>query len=358
MPDEGCIPRSTRKKVRSMLPRDVVKLAFQFQETSQVPFTFGVSREQAAALTEHYGDPEWPTRVPAYLSGVAGVDNFMSYAGFAELPDGCVRDIFGCVWKMGSTHHLVQPALKELSLNGHHLPDVKAYFDTHVRPRWPEELKHGTDRFRLITHSFGLFERFWSLTGFEEGCMALVESPAFCEQAIEMIADWMLESIDQMLGAPVDAIMLTDDYADQRGMIFGLDRFRRFFKPHWTRIFGRIRKAGVYSILHVCGNAEPALPDLIECGLDCLESLQPEAMDVYQLKRDYGKDLRFWGGLGCQRVLPFGTPGEVRSEVRRLKQEMARGGGYILAGAKGIGEEVPPANVIAYLEEALQPREG
>ena len=158
-----------------------------------------------------------------------------------------------------------------------------------------------------------------------------------------------------MLSAPVDAIMLTDDYADQRGMIFGLERFRQLFKPRWKRIFERIGNAGVYGILHVCGCAAPAVQDLIECGLDCLESLQPEAMDIYKLKREYGKDIRLWGGLGAQSTLPFGTPEEVRAEVQQLKQELGRGGGYILAGAKGIGEEVPVANVIAYLEEAMAP---
>ena len=186
--------------------------------------------------------------------------------------------------------------------------------------------------------------------------MDLLDEPAFCEQLIESIADWMLQSLDHLLAAPVDAVMLTDDYADQRGMIFGLDRWRRLFKPHYKRLFARIRKAGVYSIMHVCGCAAPAVGDLIECGLDCLESLQPEAMDVFDLKRLYGGDLRFFGGLGSQSVLPFGTPHAVRRAVRKLKTEMGRGGGYILSGAKGIGEEVPLPNVIAYLEEASAPR--
>ena len=117
-----------------------------------------------------------------------------------------------------------------------------------------------------------------------------------------------------------------DDYADQRGMIFGLERFRRFFVPHWKRLFGRIRKSGVYSVMHVCGCATPAVPDLIDCGLDCLESLQPEAMDVYAFKREYGRDIRLWGGLGAQSTLPFGSAQDVRDETRRLKRELGRGG--------------------------------
>lgn len=173
---------------------------------------------------------------------------------------------------------------------------------------------------------------------------------------LEKVTDWTIESLDRILTCPIDAVYLTDDYADQRGVIFGLDVFRKLFKPQWKRILGRLRRSGVQSILHVCGNAEPALPDLIECGLDCLQSLQPEAMDVYKLKRDYGKDLRFWGGLGSQSALPFGKPEEVRAEVRKLKREMGRGGGYVLSGAKGLDVgDVPIGNVIAYFEEALAP---
>ena len=97
------------------------------------------------------------------------------------------------------------------------------------------------------------------------GCDTLIAG-----RVVEMVADWMLQSLDNILKCPIDAVYITDDYADQRGVIFGLERFRKIFKPHWKRILGKLKNAGVYSVLHVCGNAEPALPDLIECGLDCL----------------------------------------------------------------------------------------
>ena len=339
-----------------MLPRDVAKLAFQFQEDPEIPFRFNASPAQEAGLTAYYGDESWRQKVRPYLSRLTGVDNFLSLAGLEERPNGTVRDVLGCVWLMGSTCHLVEPPLKEPSLAGYRLPDIKHYINTFVRPHWDEELPTSTDSFRWICQAFGLFERAWTLRGFNEFCMDLHDHPAFCEELIETIADWMVESIDHMLAAPVDAIMLTDDYADQRGMIFGLERFQRFFMPHWKRIFGRIRKAGVYSIMHVCGCAAPAVPDLIAGGLDCLESLQPEAMDIYKLKREYGRDIRLWGGLGAQSTL-LDTPGAVRMEVRRLKRELGRGGGYVLEGAKQIGEDVPVPNVIAYLEEATKPRD-
>ena len=340
-----------------MIPRDVVKLAFQFTEHPEVPYTFAVTKEQEAGLTAHYGGDGWKETIRPYFSWLTGVDNFLSAAGFEELPDGYKKDICGCVWNMGSTHHLVRGPLREPAVNGYRLPDIHEYHRKYVEPAWARELESGHDAFRGVCHSYGLFERAWSLRGFQEFCVDLCDCPAFCQELLEQIAQWFLDSLEHLLKAPVDAIMVTDDYADQRGMIFGLDRWREFFKPHYRRLFQRIRKAGVYSVMHVCGNAAPAVPDLIDCGLDCLESLQPEAMDVYKLKREYGRDLRFWGGLGAQHILPYGTPREVRTEVRRLKREMARGGGYVLAGARGIGAEVPVPNVVAYLEEAVRPRE-
>jgi len=92
------------------------------------------------------------------------------------------------------------------------------------------------------------------------------------------------------------------------------------------------------------------MPDIVEIGLDVLESCQPEAMDVYALKRDYGEHITFWGGLGTQRMTPFATPAEIRHEVRRLIAELGRGGGYILAPAKGLQPETPTENAIAVIE--------
>lgn len=337
-----------------MTPRDIVKTTFQFQEPPEIPFMFNTSMEQEAGLTRHYGNEEWKKWIPPYTASISGVG--AGDCGEPEhLSNGCIRDNFGCIWEMGGAGHVVEPALKEPSMKGYKFPDLNAYYASHVRPRWGKELEAASGSFIIIGQAYGLFERAWTLRGFEQFLVDLYENPVFCRDLLEAITDWFLQSIDNMLTAPVDAIMFTDDYSDQRGMIFSLDMFRTFFKPCWKRIFERINKAGVHSILHVCGCAAPAVPDLIECGLDCLESLQPEAMDIYKLKREYGKDIRLWGGLGAQRVLPFGTPDEVRRETRRLKMELGLGGGYILAGSKGIEPAVPVSNVIAYLEEAKEP---
>ena len=115
-----------------------------------------------------------------------------------------------------------------------------------------------------------------------------------------------------MTDAPVDGIFFGDDHSYQKGMIMGEERWRKLFKPRWKRIIERIHHYGLYTIMHICGNTSIVVPDLIEIGLDCLESCQPESMDIYKLKKEYGKNIRFWGGLGAQQLMPFGKPREIR----------------------------------------------
>ena len=339
-----------------MTPRDVVKLAFQYRETEHVPYCFRVSKEQADALSQYYGNDSWQDDVVSYIGGLSGVDNFLSEEPLVRQDDGTERDCLGCVWKMGSTHHLVDWPLREPAMGDYRLPDLAPYFAQHLRPSWPAQVAATGEQFRIISHSFGLFERAWSLRGFENFLMDLVENGAFAEELLEYITEWFLQSVDLMATGPVDAVFLTDDHAAQRGLLMGCDRWRRLFKPRWKRIFDRVHHYGLYTIMHMCGNTSEVVPDLIEIGLDCMESCQPECMDIYELKRRYGEDIRFWGGLGAQRMLPFCTAEEVRGETARLKREMGRGGGYILAGAKGLGAEVPVENIAAYLEEAKLPR--
>jgi uroporphyrinogen decarboxylase len=338
-----------------MTPRDIVKLAFQYQETEEIPYCFDLSSSQASALTHFYGSSAWQAGIRRYVAFLDGVDNFLSKVDWRRRSDGYWEDCLGCVWNMGSTHHLVDWPLHEPRMGNYRLPALVPYFEQ-VRSSWPAQIAATGGQFRIISHSFGLFERAWSLRGFENFLVDMVENESFAEELLDRLTDWFLQSVDLMAAVPVDAIMLTDDHAAQRGLLMGSERWRRLFKPRWKRIFDRVHHYGLYTILHMCGDTSEVVPDLIEVGLDCMESCQPECMDIYRLKALYGNAIRFWGGLGAQHTLPFGTPEEVKKETARLKTEMARGGGYILAGAKGLGEEVPVENIAAYLEECRTPR--
>ena len=128
--------------------------------------------------------------------------------------------------------------------------------------------------------------------------------------------------------------------------------WRRIIKPCIADIYSFAKKHNHFIFHHSCGNIYPIIADLIDIGLDILHPVQPEAMDIFQLKREFGRDLTFSGGLNTQELLPNGTCEQIREEVRKLKEQMGRGGGYIFEPGITIQADVPLENLLAVIEEA------
>jgi len=117
-----------------------------------------------------------------------------------------------------------------------------------------------------------------------------------------------------------------------------------------------VKRFGKPVLYHSCGSVYALIPDLIDAGIDALNPIQVSAahMDTARLKREYGRDLAFWGGIDNQRTLPFGTADDVRREVKRRVEDLADGGGYVLCAAHNLQQDVPPENVAAMYEAALE----
>jgi len=131
--------------------------------------------------------------------------------------------------------------------------------------------------------------------------------------------------------------------------------WRRFYKPSHTRMFDRIRSGGVHVWMHLCGDVTAILPDLIEIGLDVLNPVQPQAMDVGRLAREFGGHVCFNGGVDVQGTLICGSPDDVKEEVHRLVDLFGRfDGGYIGGTSHSIMPETPLANVIALYEAFVE----
>jgi uroporphyrinogen decarboxylase len=146
-----------------------------------------------------------------------------------------------------------------------------------------------------------------------------------------------------------------DDYATQSSQLISRGMFRRIFKPRLQMLFARIHQLAPHAKLffHSDGNIRPILPDLIEIGIEILNPVHITAtgMEPAALKRDFGKDVCFWGGgVETQTVLPFGTPQEVRDNVRRNVDALAPGGGYVFNTIHNIQADVPPENIVAMIE--------
>jgi uroporphyrinogen decarboxylase len=132
--------------------------------------------------------------------------------------------------------------------------------------------------------------------------------------------------------------------------------YRRLVKPYHARMVQSVKRFSKPVLLHSCGSVTAFIPDLIETGFDALHPIQVSAkdMDTAKLKREFGSDITFWGGVDTQRVLPLGTPHEVKEEVRRRIADLASGGGYILGAVHNIQAEVPAENILAMFEAARE----
>ncbi|OGO59579.1 MAG: hypothetical protein A2V85_06545 [Chloroflexi bacterium RBG_16_72_14] len=203
----------------------------------------------------------------------------------------------------------------------------------------------------------GLTEGLFKLRGFEDGYLDLAGDPARARHVMERILEVKLAYWERALaelGDVVDVVAEADDLGGQDRTLFSPATYRALVKPLQRELFAFIRaRTSARILFHTCGAVRDLVPDLIEIGVDILNPVQVSAagMDTAALKREFGRDLVFWGGgVDTQRVLGSGTPDEVRAEVRRRIADLRRGGGFVFATVHNIQPNVPPANLLAMWE--------
>jgi uroporphyrinogen decarboxylase len=166
---------------------------------------------------------------------------------------------------------------------------------------------------------------------------------AFWEMALPRLAD------------VIDVVSEADDYGTQASQLISPRMFRELLKPRLAILLARIRQLAPEAriFFHSCGNVRPLIPDFVEMGVGILNPVHIRAsgMEPTALKRDFGRDITFWGGgVDTQEVLPFGTPQQVRDDVKRNLDALAPGGGYVFCTVHNIQADVPAPNIMAMLE--------
>jgi len=215
------------------------------------------------------------------------------------------------------------------------------------------------DRYVLGGVWFTLFERLWMLRGFENMLVdPYTDEENFCRLR-DRIVEFNLAMIDQWVRRKVDGIFFSDDWGCQRGLLMNRDDWRKFYKPAYRKMFDRVRSGGAHVWMHLCGNVTDILPDLIEIGLSVLNPVQPQAMDVRALSREFGGKVCFNGGVDVQGTMIRGTPEDVRREVHELVRLFGGfNGGYIGGTSHSVMPETPLDNVIALYEAFLEYHAG
>lgn len=198
-----------------------------------------------------------------------------------------------------------------------------------------------------------LFERAWALLGFERFLYEMVDQPLAAEAFLDAITEVQCAIARRYIELGVDVARTGDDWGSQRGLLFSPAMWRRMIKPRLAAIWKIYQEHGIPIIHHSCGAIQPVIGDLVDLGLDVLNPIQPEAMDIAFIAKEYGQQLSFYGGISVQKTLPYGTPEEIRREVRFCVENLGKQGGYIIAPAQAVTSDVPAENVRA-LFEAMQ----
>jgi uroporphyrinogen decarboxylase len=201
-----------------------------------------------------------------------------------------------------------------------------------------------------------LLELMFRVRGMEPALLDLAASPETSRAFLKKAADFSIHLADEACARfPLDWLWTGDDVGSQRAMIISPQRWRDMIGPQLARIFSAGKARGVWVAYHSCGSIRPIIPDLIAMGLDVLNPIQCNCpgMDAAELKREFGKELSFMGGLDTQHLLPEGKPEEVFRATKALIDVMTDGsGGYILAASHSVPPETPLENIFAMYEAA------
>jgi uroporphyrinogen decarboxylase len=325
-------------------PRDVIRLVLDGGRPPYVPWSFSFTLEAQQKLVAHYGTDDLTTRLNNHLLGLGNPIGF-----FEDLGNCRVRDVFGVVWDRSVDKDIgivEQTVLREPTLRGYQFPDPQ---DDRFFADIPARLAHHPDRFRVYQIGFSLFERAWTMRGWESLMTDFYDYPNFVRELLNTIADYNIAQVQRALTFDIDAVYFGDDWGQQRGLQMGPRLWREFIYPVLRRMYATVRDAGRYVFIHSCGDVDELFDDLIAIGLNCFNPFQPEVMDVAALLGRYRGRLTFHGGLSTQRTLPYGTPDDVRRETLHLL-ELGRSGGYILAPAHDVEGDVPLENMLAFIE--------
>ena len=283
-------------------------------------------------------------------------------------PDNSYLDIWGARWQKPPSslywdmvaHPIAEPTLEALA--AYPWPDPHDPGRTAgIGERARAIREQGTYAVVLDNTGFGAFEQGWALRGFENFYSDMAAEPRFAEALIQGVADYQVALYEHVLaevGPYVDVVMVAEDLGSQDGPLISPEMYRRLVKPAQKRVWQFIKsRTAARLFLHSCGSVRQFIPDLIEIGVDILNPVQVAAggMDPQELKREFGRDLVFWGG-GCdtQKTLPFGTPDEVEEEVTKRISELAPGGGFVFNPVHTIQPMVPPENIIRMYDTAVK----
>lgn len=332
--------------------KERVRAALAFEEPDRVPVSADYVPEIKKKLRQMVGDEEQD------LGITMGNDMVFTCHGFATgyylKDDPEYYDEWGCKWKYiqnptGSYPEVIERPLKdERKLDSYRIPnphDDKRYSSSRQIIK-----RYGKDYWIVGSIPCSIFEVSWGLRGFEKFMVDMVSNKDFAHALMDKVMEFPLVAGKKLIELGINMLWTGDDIAMQTSMMVSLPLWREYLKSRYARLFNEFKKlnSNIKIAYHSDGNCEPILDEMYEIGLDVINPVQPACMNPSYIKKRYGKKLAMWGTMDVQHVMPFGTPKQVKAEVKRLIKVCAPGGGFILAPAHNIQADTKIENIFTF----------
>jgi len=287
---------------------------------------------------------------------------------------GTYTDAWGCVWHVaepGVIGEVKAPPLADWAALRHYKPPFEILDRADFRRTAPVQNNSGQyataqgaglaalggaeKGFVLAGTTIRPFERMQFLRGSEALFLDLAGEPPELYTLRDMLHDFFLRELEMWCATEVDGISFMDDWGAQNALLISPHQWRAMFKPLYRDYVERIHRAGKFAFFHSDGYIMDIYPDLIEIGVDAVNS-QLFCMDIEEIGRRYRGKITFWGEIDRQQILPFGTPAQVRAAVHRVRAALDDGRGGVFAQCEW-GNDVPAENVAAVFEAWMENRQ-
>ncbi len=340
--------------------KERVQAILNRQAVDRLPVDLWYTPEIYSALSAHFGvDTE------DALHRAMGLDKivWINPAPPAhEQAAGAERNIWGAELRTIDTGTAVYQEIVRNPLAGYDTPEALEGF-----PYWPdpagydyegtaEEARAIHEDYATIGPWVSFYEIYCMLRGLEQALMDLLAAPDLVDAILDRVEACQTDMLKRFLdktAAHMDLVFISDDMGSQNGLLISLDAWDRFFKDRMRRWCDLIHGYGVKVFFHSDGACADLVPRLIEAGIDVLNPIQHRCpgMDMAMLKREYGKDIIFHGGVDNQDVLPFGSAADVRRETRNCMETLGGdGAGFICCSCHNVQPGTPVENILTMVE--------
>ena len=352
--------------------RQRVAMTLDHEEPDRVPIDYWATGGVTARLLEHFGFSDGEELLQHFDVDFRYIEGPKYVGPEPEVhADGSVEDHWG-VPRVRVEVGSAQQSTVYREVLDFPLRDAKSVEEIRDYPKWPspdwfdygcvaDQVAQARSTGKVVIFMGDRMNRCAQLKpamylrGVDQILVDVAIEPEIAEYVFRRVADFYVEYGRRTLeaaGGGIDILMLGDDFGTQKGPFMSPRMWRRFLRPGFKEFVDLGHRFDCKVGHHSCGSIRPIIGDLIECGLDILNPVQPDVhgMDRRELKQAFGDRLCFHGSISIQKTLPFGTPEDVRDEVRERFETLGPGGGFIFCTAHNIQADTPTENVVALFD--------